>query len=81
MISSNLQNASTVYRSRSDRNLEDNTLKFLSSGEDDTELLYYDVIGTKAHCIMLHEIGIMTLQELRQILYALMELEKNSTPD
>ncbi|MFZ0326896.1 MAG: argininosuccinate lyase [Nitrososphaeraceae archaeon] len=79
MISSNLQNASTVYRSRSDRNLEDNTLKFLSSGEDDTELLYYDVIGTKAHCIMLHEIGIMTLQELRQILYALMELEKNST--
>lgn len=79
MISSNLQNASTVYRSRSDRNLEDNMLKFLSSGKDDTELLYYDIIGTKAHCIMLHEIGIMNLQELRQILYALMELEKNSS--
>lgn len=68
-----------MYRSRSDRNLEDTTLKFLSSGEDDTELLYYDILGTKAHCIMLYEAGILSLSDLRRILDALMELEKNST--
>jgi argininosuccinate lyase len=79
MISSILQNASIVYRSRSDRNLEDNTLRFLSSGEDDNELIYYDVLGTEAHCIMLHEIGILTISELGQILHALLELERNTT--
>ena len=79
MISSVLQNASIVYRSRSDRNLEDNMLRFLSSGEDDIELLYYDVLGTEAHCIMLHEIGILTLSELSQILHALLKLERNTT--
>ena len=79
MISSVLQNASIVYRSRSDRNLEDNMLRFLSSGEEDIELLYYDVLGTEAHCIMLHEIGILTLSELSQILHALLKLERNTT--
>lgn len=68
-----------MYRSRSDRNLEDTTLKFLSSGEDDIELIYYDILGTKAHCIMLYEAGILSLSDLRRILDALMELEKNST--
>ena len=68
-----------MYRSRSDRNLEDTTLKFLSSGEDDTELIYYDILGTKAHCIMLYEAGILLLSDLKRILDALMGLEKNST--
>ncbi|HEY7082889.1 MAG TPA: argininosuccinate lyase [Nitrososphaeraceae archaeon] len=72
-----LQNALLVYRSRSDKNLEDSTLRFLSSGKADIELIYYDILGTQAHCIMLREIGILSVSELEQILHALVKLEGN----
>ncbi|HEY7571816.1 MAG TPA: argininosuccinate lyase [Nitrososphaeraceae archaeon] len=66
-----------MYRSRSEKNLEDSTLRFLSSGKADKELIYYDILGTQAHCIMLHEIGILTVSEVEQILSALVKLEAN----
>lgn len=66
-----------VYRSRSEKNLEDNTLRFLSSGNADKVLIYYDILGTQAHCIMLHEIGILTVSEVKQILRVLVNLEGN----
>ncbi|MGI0015051.1 MAG: argininosuccinate lyase, partial [Nitrososphaera sp.] len=66
-----------MYRSRPKDNLDDEVLRFLSSAKEDEAILPYDVLGSEAHTIMLHEMGHITLVEVRKILAALEELKKN----
>jgi argininosuccinate lyase len=68
-----------MYRSRLKDKLDDHVLRFLSSMEHDQSILYYDILGSEAHSIMLHEMGHLTSDELKKILSALEEA-KNS-PD
>jgi len=60
-----------VYRSRPRGNLDKDILDFLSSISDDQQILHYDILGSEAHVIMLHEIGILTHDEQKKILIAL----------
>jgi argininosuccinate lyase len=60
-----------VYRSRPKGNLDKDILNFLSSISDDQQILHYDILGSEAHVIMLHEIGILTHHEQKKILTAL----------
>ena len=57
-----------MYRSRPHGNLDDFALSFLSSIYEDCNLLYYDILGSQAHVIMLYEIGILSKNELKKIL-------------
>jgi argininosuccinate lyase len=57
--------------------MEDDVLRFLSSMQHDQPILYYDIIGSEAHSIMLHEKGHVTLAELKKILSALEAARKN----
>jgi argininosuccinate lyase len=41
---------------------------------DDQQILYYDILGSEAHVIMLHDIGILTLDETQKILMALEQI-------
>jgi argininosuccinate lyase len=68
-----------MYRSRPNDKLEDGALRFLSSIDDDKSILYYDIVGSQAHSIMLHEMGHVTSSELKKILSALEEAKKNPT--
>ncbi|HKI07923.1 MAG TPA: lyase family protein, partial [Nitrososphaeraceae archaeon] len=68
-----------MYRSRPNNKLEDDALRFLSSIDDDKSILYYDIVGSQAHSIMLHEMGHVTSSELKKILSALEEAKKNPT--
>lgn len=60
-----------MYRSRPKGRMDDSVLRFLSSMQHDQSILYYDVLGSEAHSIMLHEMGHLTLAELKKILSAL----------
>ncbi len=55
-----------MYRSRPHGNLDDSALSFLSSVYDDHNLLYYDIIGSQAHVVMLYEVGILSKNELKK---------------
>src|SRR5919112_694360 len=66
-----------MYRSRPADKLKDDVLRFLSSVDQDHSILYYDIIGSEAHSIMLHEMGHITDGELKKILSALEEAKKN----
>jgi argininosuccinate lyase len=66
-----------VYRSRSGTELDRYAFKFLSSMSEDSVILYYDILGSEAHCIMLYEIGFLTLVDLKKILQALEEVKIN----
>lgn len=63
-----------MYRSRPKGNLDKEMLNFLSSMNDDLQILHYDIMGSEAHVIMLHEIGILTLHETKKILVALEQI-------
>ncbi|HKZ60931.1 MAG TPA: argininosuccinate lyase [Nitrososphaera sp.] len=65
-----------MYRSRPKDKLDDHVLKFLSSIQQDQSILYYDVQGSEAHSIMLHEMGHLTSGELKKILAALEEAKQ-----
>ncbi len=65
-----------MYRSRPKDKLDDSVLSFLSSIQHDQSILYYDIVGSEAHSIMLHEMGNITLDELKRILSALEEARK-----
>lgn len=65
-----------IYRSRLGKEMDKDALKYLSSLKDDEEILLEDIEGTQAHVIMLHEQGIISRDEARQILRALEELKK-----
>ena len=65
-----------MYRSRPKDKLDEHVLRFLSSMEHDQSILYYDVMGSEAHSIMLHEMGHLTSGELKKILSALENAKK-----
>ena len=66
-----------MYRSRPKDKLDDSVLRFLSSMQHDQSILDYDVLGSEAHSIMLHEMGHLTSGELKKILSALEEARKD----
>jgi argininosuccinate lyase len=66
-----------MYRSRPKDRLDDHVLRFLSSMQHDQSILYYDILGSEAHSIMLHEMGHLTAGELKKILSALEEARKS----
>lgn len=68
-----------MYRSRPKGNLDDEVLHFLSSMQNDTRLLVYDVLGSQAHSIMLYETGQLTGHDLGRILAALESARKDSS--
>jgi argininosuccinate lyase len=57
-----------MYRSRHKADLDRNTLNFLSSIDIDNKILYYDILCTKAHVIMLSEIRLLDQGELVSII-------------
>ncbi len=57
--------------------MEENVLRFLSSMDQDYLILYYDILGSEAHSIMLHEKGHITKEELKKILAGLEEAKKS----
>ena len=67
-----------MYRSRPHGSLDDSALSFLSSVYDDYNLLYYDILGSQAHVIMLYEIGILSKNELKKILKSTDQILKNN---
>ena len=44
-----------MYRSRLGGTLDEITLDYVSSMSDDTDIVFYDIIGSQAHSIMLYE--------------------------
>jgi argininosuccinate lyase len=66
-----------MYRSRPTGRIDDDTLKFLSSIDIDQSILYYDILGSEAHSMMLYDIGVLTLPELKKILHALEDIKKD----
>ncbi|HVX02583.1 MAG TPA: argininosuccinate lyase [Nitrososphaera sp.] len=66
-----------MYRSRPKGRMDDDALAFLSSIDHDQSILYYDVLGSEAHSVMLHETGIISRHELEKILQALEEAKNN----
>jgi argininosuccinate lyase len=66
-----------VYRSRSGIELDENAFNFMTSIDDDYAILYYDILGSEAHSIMLYESGLLTLIDLKKILQGLEEVKKN----
>jgi argininosuccinate lyase len=66
-----------MYRSRANDKLKDSVLRFLSSIDQDQSILYYDILGSEAHSIMLHEMGHITHGELKKILSALEQAKKS----
>jgi argininosuccinate lyase len=67
-----------VYRSRPSGNLDKSALSFLSSVDDDYVLLYYDVLGSQAHAVMLHEVGVLSKNELIKVLDSLNRIAKEN---
>ena len=72
-----------MYRSRLGKKLDDITLSYVSSISDDSDIAFYDIIGSEAHVIMLYENKLLTKKELKNILSALENLKGGniSQPD
>ena len=72
-----------MYRSRFGKKLDDITLSYVSSISDDSDIAFYDIIGSEAHVIMLYENTLLTKKELKNILLSLENLKggNNSNPD
>ena len=72
-----------MYRSRLGKKLDDITLNYISSISDDSDIAFYDIIGSEAHVIMLYENKILTKKELKNILSSLENLKDGniSNPD
>ena len=72
-----------MYRSRLGKKLDDITLSYVSSISDDSDIAFYDIIGSEAHVIMLYENKLLTKKELKNILSSLENLKGGniSNPD
>lgn len=68
---------SRMYRSRPKDNLEPEGLNFMTSLKIDNEIVGYDILGTQAHVIMLHEENLLNLESLKKILTTLLFLRRN----
>ena len=62
-----------MYRSRPEGSIDREILNYVSSLKDDFAIFLYDIIGSEAHVIMLHEIGYLSREELVELLQALEE--------
>jgi len=67
-----------MYRSRLGTDLSDITLDYVSSINDDSEIAFYDIIGSQAHSLMLFQNSIITKNDAKKILTALDGLKKES---
>ena len=67
-----------MYRSRPKGRLQNDASKLLSSVVEDSQIFYYDILGSQAHSLMLYDIGILTRSELKKILEPLEEIRKQS---
>ncbi|HET7148700.1 MAG TPA: lyase family protein, partial [Candidatus Nitrosopolaris sp.] len=67
-----------MYRSRPKGNLDKDMLNFLSSMNDDQQISRYDILGSEAHVVMLHDIGILNPHETKKILVALEQIRHKS---
>jgi argininosuccinate lyase len=66
-----------MYRSRPQKELDENILHFLSSATSDLQILMYDILATEAHVITLNEIGILKTDQLKKILKELETILKD----
>ncbi|MDH3610897.1 MAG: argininosuccinate lyase [Nitrosopumilus sp.] len=64
-----------MYRSRLGNDLGDITLDYVSSINDDSEIILFDIIGSQAHVLMLQENKIITKNDAKKILKALETLK------
>ena len=67
-----------MYRSRLDTDLSDITLDYVSSINDDSEIAFYDIVGSQAHTLMLFQNNIITKNDVKKILVALENLKKET---
>ena len=65
----------SIYRSRLSEKTDDFALKFMSSISDDDWIFEEDIKNTEAHDIMLYEQGIISLNELKEVLQTLEEIK------
>jgi argininosuccinate lyase len=66
-----------MYRSRHKEDLDRRTLNFLSSIEIDNKILFYDILCSKAHVLMLYKIRILNKFEFATIVNALDQILRN----
>ena len=66
-----------MYRSRHKEDLDRRTLNFLSSIEIDDKILFYDILCSKAHVIMLYKIHILNKFEFATIVNGLDQILRN----
>lgn len=64
-----------MYRSRLGTDLSDITLDYVSSINDDSEIVLYDILGSQAHALMLFQQNIITNNDAKKILTALESLK------
>jgi argininosuccinate lyase len=69
-----------MYRSRPEGTIDREILNYVSSLKDDSAIFFYDIIGSEAHVIMLHEIGCLSRGELVELLQALEEAKLHPKP-
>lgn len=67
-----------MYRSRPTGNLDSKALSYLSSITEDSDLFYYDLLGSQAHVMMLYESTILSKKETIDILKGIDQLMSNS---
>lgn len=60
-----------VYRARLGGGLDGAAAEFASSVGEDAEIAAYDILGSQAHVVMLHDCGIVTRADAAKILAAL----------
>ena len=69
--------ARDVYRSRLEKPMDEDALRFLSSLREDHEIFLEDLRGSEAHVIMLYEKRIIGGEDARRILKALEDLRRD----
>ncbi|EIJ65234.1 argininosuccinate lyase [Candidatus Nitrosopumilus salaria BD31] len=64
-----------MYRSRLGTDLSDITLDYVSSINDDSDIAFYDIVGSQAHTLMLFQNNIITKNDAKKILSSLETLK------
>ena len=64
-----------MYRSRLDNDLDDVTLEYVSSIDDDAIIAFYDIVGSQAHTLMLLKKSIIDKKDAKKILSSLEDLK------
>lgn len=70
-------NSQTLWSGRFEESVDESTLKFTSSLDVDTKLLFYDVMGSLAHVRMLKECKIIHEEDADKIIKGLKEIDAN----